>query len=605
MGRPSRTSARRNASGGIASFASGPLLGVFHANAAPGRTGISGEVISTDRRLRTPWRVPAGVTGGAKPGELVRVELLSGRRAHFPPVRISERLGPFDGAPSLNRIAILSLDIPEEFSAAALVEAGRAGEVEAAGREDLRSLPLVTIDGEDAKDFDDAVFAEPVGHGFRIIVAIADVAHYVPVGSTLDLEARERGNSVYLPGRVLPMLPAALSEGWCSLRPGADRGVLFAEILIDSEGRKRRHRFSRGLMRSAARLTYEEVERAIRNKHERGLPPGTLSNLRAAWQALARERARRGSLEIDLPEHKIRLDDAGRVKAVVAEQRWESHRLVEDFMILANVAAAEEMLVRNLPGLYRVHAPPPQEKLAGLRGFLRELGTRLPEGQPVRAADLTRALAPLAGSPAAAIAAERVLQSLPEAQYSAANSGHFGLALGAYAHFTSPIRRYADLLVHRALISTTDRREAMANRDASPSLAMLATHLGIAERRAVQAERSVLSRAQAALQVARIGTIEDARISGMTHSAVFVRLADSGAEGIVPLSTLSRSPWHYDRETASLSNAQSGQHLMLGQNISVRLITACPVSGRLVFNLLPGAGMVSTSVRHGRQRRSR
>ncbi|MGH7066678.1 MAG: ribonuclease R family protein [Acetobacteraceae bacterium] len=605
MGRPSRTGARRNSSGGLPSFASGPLLGVFHANAAPERTGISGEVISADRRLCTPWRVPTGVTGGARPGELVRVELLPGRRTRFRPVRVSERFGLFDGAPSLHRIAILSLELPEEFSTAALAEAGRAGQVEAAGREDFRSLPLVTIDGEDARDFDDAVFAEPDGQGFRIIVAIADVAHYVPAGSTLDLEAMERGNSVYLPGRVLPMLPPALSEGWCSLRSGAERGVLFAEILIDSEGRKRHHRFGRGLMRSAARLTYEEVERAIRNKHELGLPPGTLLNLRAASQALARERARRGSLEIDIPEHKVLLDDAGRVKAVVAEERWESHRLVEDFMILANVAAAEEMLVRDLPGLYRVHAHPPTEKLAGLRGFLCALGARLPAGEPVRAADLTRALAPLAGSPRAAIAAERVLQSLPEAQYSAENSGHFGLALRAYAHFTSPIRRYADLLVQRALISTRERRKAAANRDTPRSLAMLAIHLGITERRAVQAERSVLSRAQAALQVARIGTIEDARISGMTRSAVFVRLTESGADGIVPVSTLVRGPWHYDRETGSLSNVQSGQHLMLGQNISVRLVTACPVSGRLVFNLRPGAGMRPTNARHGGQRLSR
>ncbi|MGH7103170.1 MAG: ribonuclease R family protein [Acetobacteraceae bacterium] len=590
MRRFARNGARRNASARIEPTPSGPLLGVFRANSAPGRPATEGEVVSADRRLRTPWRVPAGVTGGAKPGELVRVELLSGRSTRFRPARVSERLGPFDGARSLNRIAILSLELPEEFSPAALAEAARAGPVEASGREDLRALPLVTIDGEDAKDFDDAVFAEPEGQGYRIIVAIADVAHYVPTGSALDLEAKERGNSVYLPGRVLPMLPPALSEGWCSLRPGTERGVVFAEISIDAEGRKRHHRFGRGLMQSAARLTYEEFERAAREPDGYRLPHGTLGNLRAAWQALARERARRGPLEIDLPERKVLLDGAGQVKAVIAEERWESHRLIEDFMILANVAAAEDMQARQLPGLYRVHARPSEEKLAALREFLRELGVRLPEGEPRSAAGLTRAIAPLAGSPSAAIAAERLLQSLPEAQYSAGNGGHFGLALWAYAHFTSPIRRYADLVVHRALVSTLDRGKAGAERDVSSALGVLAIHLGITERRAVQAERSVLSRAQAALQVSRIGCTEEARISGMTRALIFVRLAASGADGVVPVSSLSWDAWHYDRKTGSLSGARSGKPLVLGERVRVRLVAACPVSGRLVFNLLPGTG---------------
>ncbi|MGH7081311.1 MAG: ribonuclease R family protein [Acetobacteraceae bacterium] len=605
MRRSARNGARRNASATIEPTPSGPLLGVFRANSAPGRPATEGEVISADRRLRTPWRVPAGVTGGARPGELVRVELLSGRSTRFRPARVSERLGPFDGAHALNRIAILSLDLPEEFSPAALAEAARAGPVVAYGREDLRALPLVTIDGEDAKDFDDAVFAEPDGQGFRIIVAIADVAHYVQVGSALDLEAKERGNSVYLPGRVLPMLPPALSEGWCSLRPGAECAVVFAEVFIDAEGRKRRHRFGRGVMRSAARLTYEEVERAIREQDGRGLPEGTLGNLRAAWQALARERARRGPLEIDLPERKVLLDGAGQVKAVIAEERWESHRLIEDFMILANVAAAEEMLARHLPGLYRVHARPSEEKLVALRGFLRELGVRLPEDEPRSAAELTRALSPLAGSPSAAIAAERLLQSLPEAHYSAENGGHFGLALGAYAHFTSPIRRYADLVVHRVLVSTLDRGKARADRDVPSALGVLAIHLGITERRAVQAERSVLSRAQAALQVARIGSIEEARISGMTRALIFVRLAASGADGVVPVSTLPRDAWHYDRKTESLSGARSGQRLAFGEKVRVRLVAACPVSGRLLFNLLPRAGVAPAIGRDGGQRLSR
>ncbi len=585
--------------------ASGPLLGVFRAGNSGGRRGEAGEIVAADRRIRGTLPVPAGAAGGAEAGELVLVEPLSRRGFGSRAVRITERLGPFDGVHSLHQIVVRSLEIPEEFPADAVAEAARAGAVEGAGRDDLRALPLVTIDGENAKDFDDAVFATPEGQGFRIVVAIADVAHYVHPGSALDRAALERGNSVYLPGRVLPMLPEALSEEWCSLRPGAERGVLFTEIRIDAEGRKRGHRFGRGLIQSAARLTYGEVQRAAEHGNELGLPRGTLGNLYAAWGALKRERARRGPLEIELPERTVQCDEAGRVIGVVREVRLPSHRLVEDFMILANVAAAEEMLARNLPGLYRVHARPAAEKIASLRDFLGEFGQRLPPGIAIRPADLTAALAALAGSAGAEVAAEKVLQSLPEAVYAAENGGHFGLALPAYAHFTSPIRRYADLLVHRALASSLPPGNGALPGERHRSLGEVALHLRLTERRAVEAERGVLARAEASLQAGRIGSIGEGRISGVTRSLIFVKMEDGGSDSVIPVSTLPRDSWHYDKERASLSGARSGQRLQPGERVRVRLVAACPVSGRMVSRLEKGPVGARRDDRTGRQRRSR
>jgi len=570
------------------------VLGVYRPASLRQGRGEAGHILPADRRVREPWRVPAGASGGAEAGEIVRAELLPGPQRGARRARVTERLGRFDGVSSFARIAIGNLGIPEAFPAEALAEAASAHAVGPEGREDLRALPLVTIDGADARDFDDAVFAAPSGGGFRIIVAIADVAHYVRPGSALDAAARERGNSVYFPGRVVPMLPPALSEHWCSLAPHAERGVVFVEIEIDANGEKRRHRFGRGLMRSAARLTYEAVQRAAESGEElglsAGLPPGTLANLYAAWRALSSARRARGPLDLELPERRVVLDTAGELAAVVSTPRLDSHRLIEDFMILANVAAAEEILRRDLPGLFRAHAEPVPEKIASLAAFLRELGLRLPARGRIAPRDLTAALAPLAGTEAACIAAERTLQSLPQAGYSPENGGHFGLALAAYAHFTSPIRRYADLVVHRALIGGLglgaggSTRESAKDTDTA-SLAVLARDLGTAERRAVEAERAVLARAQAALLAKRIGGIEEARVSGVTRSLLFVTLIASGAEGIVPVSTLPADSWRFEEATTSLRAVRSGRRLGLGERLSVRLAEADPVSGRIVMRV--------------------
>ncbi|HWA81747.1 MAG TPA: VacB/RNase II family 3'-5' exoribonuclease, partial [Acetobacteraceae bacterium] len=588
------------------------VLGVYRPAPLRQGRGEAGHILPVDRRVREPWRVPAGAAGGAEAGEIVRAELLPGPQHGARRARVTERLGRFDGVESFTRIAISSLGIPEEFSAEALREAAAARAVGPEGREDLRALPLVTIDGADARDFDDAVFAAPAGEGFRIIVAIADVAHYVRRGSALDAAARQRGNSVYFPGRVVPMLPPALSEHWCSLAPHAERGVVFAEIEIAANGEKRRHRFGRGLMRSAARLTYEAVQRAAERGEDLGLPAGTLANLYAAWRALSSARRTRGPLDLDLPERRVVLDAAGALAAVASTPRLESHRLIEDFMILAKVAAAEEILRGDLPGLFRAHPEPAPDKIASLAAFLRELGLRLPARERITPRDLTATLAPLAGTEAAGIAAERTLQSLPQAGYSPENAGHFGLALAAYAHFTSPIRRYADLVVHRALIGGLGlgaggnaKGDAGKNEDTAASLAALARDLGTAERRAVEAERAVLARAQAALLARRIGGIEEARISGVTRSLLFVTLIATGAEGIVPVSTLPADSWRFEEATTSLRAVRSGRRLGLGERLSVRLAEADPVSGRIVMRVASLPAGPSRPARGGGRNRLR
>ena len=414
-----------------------------------------GRIIPTDRRAKAEWLVPRGHDGGAAEGEIVLGEPLPHHGLGLKPARIIERLGAMGDARSISLIAIHTHDIPEAFPAAAAQEAEAAEAVPLGQRTDLRDVPLVTIDGEDARDFDDAVFAEPDAGGFRLIVAIADVAHYVRPGSPLDHAARTRGNSVYFPDRVVPMLPEALSNGWCSLRPDEDRGCLYAELHIDAQGRKTTHRFGRGLMRSVARLTYESVQQS----HDRG--DARFDHLYRAYEALRAARTARGTLDLDLPERRVVLDDNGAVSSVAPRPRLDSHRLIEEFMVLANVAAAEELERRHQPVMYRIHAPPSDDKLASLRDFLHGFGISLPPGDQVHPRDLDRILRRVAGTPEALLVNEVMLRSQSQAEYSPDNIGHFGLALPRYAHFTSPIRRYADLLVHRALIAACDLETAV------------------------------------------------------------------------------------------------------------------------------------------------
>ncbi len=551
-----------------------------------GRAPGGGRIIPTDRRAKAEWVVPPGEDGGAEANEIVLAEPLPHHKLGLKPARIIERLGTMGDARSVSLIAIHTHDIPQEFPADALAEADHARPTPLGSRTDLRDIPLITIDGEDARDFDDAVYAErdpDNDRGFRLLVAIADVAHYVHPESALDHAARTRGNSVYFPDRVVPMLPEALSNGWCSLRPDEDRGCLFVELRIDAGGRKTSHRFGRGLMRSVARLTYEQVQRA----HD--ADDAQHAHLYAAFRALLAARIARGTLDLDLPERKVVLDDKGRVTAVTPRPRLDSHRLIEEFMVLANVAAAEELERLHQPAMYRNHAPPSDDKLASLRDFLHGLGISLPAGDQVHPRDLDRVLRRVAGTPGALLVNEVMLRSQSQAEYSPDNIGHFGLALPRYAHFTSPIRRYADLLVHRALIRGLKLGDGALADDEAKHFPDTALHITATERRAQLAERDAIDRYLAAYMADKVGANFAARISGVTRFGLFVTVPESGASGIVPVRSLPDDFWQHDERQQTLTGRRSRLAFRLAQEVEVRLAEASPVTGGLVFNILQAA----------------
>ena len=558
----------------------GRILGIFQG-------GREGRIEPVDRRVKSAWMVPPGEAGGAAAGDIVLAEPLPRHeRGYGPgPARVIERLGRMGDASAISMISIATHAIPHVFPDAALAAAGRARAAPLGGREDLRGVALLTIDGADARDFDDAVSAEPDGDGWRLIVAIADVAHYVRPGTALDRVARERGNSTYFPDRVVPMLPKALSNGWCSLRPDEDRGALFVEIRIDPKGEKRGHRFGRALMRSAARLTYEQAQEATDRGETLGLPLGPLY---AAFRALLAARERRGTLDLDLPERLIALDAAGKVASVKARPRLDSHRLIEEFMIAANVAAAEELERHHAPCVYRVHAPPSLEKLETLRSFLHGLGVSLPPGAAVHPRDFDRVLRAVAGTEQAPLVNEVMLRSQSQAAYAADNIGHFGLALARYAHFTSPIRRYADLLVHRSLIRALKLGSGGLTTEEAAGLEEAAEHVTATERRSIAAERDATDRYLAAFMEDRVGTIFAARISGVTRFGIFVTVQENGASGIVLRSSLPDDLWwHHEREQ-TLTGRRTRLVFRLGQQVEARLAEAAPITGGLVFHIMQG-----------------
>jgi ribonuclease R len=567
----------------LAAAERGFILGVIRPAAWHPERRAGKLIVPIDRRLREEWRVVSEDESEVTEGDVVRAEPLPSPPGLLPLARIRERLGREGDGRLASLLSLLEAEIPVAFPEAALAEADRLGPAPLAGREDLRDLPLVTIDGPDARDFDDAVFAERLGgEEFRLIVAIADVAHYVPPGSALDRAARERGTSVYFPDRVVPMLPEALSAHWCSLKPGEERPCLFVEMRIDAKGRKRHHRFGRGLMKSRARLTYEEVEAdAVDGR----LAP-LLADLRAAHAALATARLERGALDIDLPEYEVRLEEDGTVRALTPRPRLTSHRLIEEFMIAANVAAAEE-LERRGGGLFRIHDAPAEDKLIPLRATLERLGLALPARHRLTARDFAALLARAAERPEFPLLQELILRAQAHAAYAPDNIGHFGLALPRYAHFTSPIRRYADLVVHRALIAGLGLPGEGGHIESPSALEALGLSLSALERRAESAERRAKDRYMAAYLASRLGEEFDARISGVTRGAVFVSLEGLGASGLLPLSALPPDRWVFDPRTQSLSGQRSGAHLELMTPLRVRLIEANPLNGDLLFHPAP------------------
>ncbi len=552
------------------------VLGVY----ALGADG-HGRLRPTDRRQKSDFAVADAA--GARPGDLVLAEILPAGRPHtLRPARIIECLGSMDDPRSISLMAIAAADIPDVFSAESLSLAAAAGPAPIDGRVDLRDIPLITIDGEDARDFDDAVWAEAIdGGGWHLIVAIADVAWYVRPGDALDKEAFRRGNSVYFPDRVVPMLPEALSNGWCSLKPAEDRPCLAVHIWIDGAGNKSRHQFVRAMIRSAARLTYDQVQAAIDGDDAEPAGPlrdSVLKPLYGAWKALFAERERRGVLDLDLPERKVVIGDDGRVERVVPRPRHDSHKLIEDFMIAANVAAAEQIEARRAPCMYRVHDLPSSEKLEGLRDFVSTLGLSLAKGQVLRAAAFNGILAAVKDTPQSHLVSEVVLRSQAQAAYSPENIGHFGLGLARYAHFTSPIRRYADLLVHRALVGELPG-------DAIARFAEIGEHISATERRAAQAERDALDRFTARFLADRVGATFSSRIRGVTRFGLFVTLDETGADGLIPVSSLPGDYYEHDSRNHCLVGQRTRTTFTLGDSVVVELVEANAVTGGLVFRL--------------------
>jgi ribonuclease R len=558
----------------------------------------SGRALPVEKRAAgRDFLVPAGMAGEAKDGDLVAIELLREGRFGAPTARVVESLGSVRSERAISLIALVTHHIPHVFSPAALKEAEAARPVRLAPpREDWRDLPLVTIDPPDAKDHDDAVHAAPDSDpanagGFIVTVAIADVAGYVTPGSTLDREALERGNSVYFPDRVVPMLPERISNDLCSLRPLVDRPALAVRMILSDDGRKRSHTFHRIMMRSAARLSYEQAQAAIDGPPDETTAPlleTVLKPLYAAHAVLRIERGRRDPLDLDLPERKLTIDKEGRLAGVRWPERLEAHRLIEEFMILANVAAAETLEAAHSPLLYRAHDAPSVEKLNDLVEFLSTIGVKLAKGDRVRPSHFNGVLDRVRGQAVEALVNEVVLRAQAQAEYSHENYGHFGLNLRRYAHFTSPIRRYADLIVHRALIRALNLGDDGLNDMRGGELAQIAEHISAAERRAMAAERETVDRLVAAHLVDRVGAVFEARIAGVTRVGLFVKLSETGADGFVPVATLGDDYFRYEEATRSLVGSRTRKAYRLGDEVQARLVEAAPFAGALRFEIVSG-----------------
>ncbi len=554
-----------------------------------------GVVIPADRRQRDPIPVDEANRNGATDGELVLISL-DGDPSRLGPrqARIVDRLGDPDDPRSISLVAIASAGLPTVFPQTAQDEAEAAGPCPLGNRTDLRAVPLVTIDGADARDFDDAVWSEADkspdnADGWRILVAIADVTHYVRSDSALDREAYRRGNSCYFPDRVVPMLPEALSNGLCSLKPGEDRACVAVEMTVDRDGNPLRHRFLRGLMRSAARLTYEQVQAARDGAPDALTAPlmeTVIGPLYGAFGALVRAREARGTLDLDIAETKIELDDDGRVSGIGSRMRLDSHRLIEEFMIAANVAAAATLLDHQAPSLYRVHAEPDKAKVEALREVLEPLGYSLAKGAVLKPRLFTRILERAAGRPEAPMISELILRSQAQAVYSPENIGHFGLALPRYTHFTSPIRRYSDLLVHRALIRLLKLGTDGATDAELLRLEETGRHVSYTERRAIAAERDAVDRFTASFLASRVGSTASGRIVGVTRFGLFVRLDEIGADGLVPVSTLPDDRYIHDGQAHALVGERWQRRFRLGAEVRVTIAEADALSGSTVFRLI-------------------
>src|SRR3954470_17289276 len=560
--------------------------------------------------------LPISEIGAAEPGDLVLAEKV-GR-----PPRLSARVSQVLGDPfaprSFSLIAIHKHGIPHEFPAHVLEEAERVAGQALGQREDLTQIPIVAIDPADARDHDDAVWAaadeDPANAGgWKAIVAIADVSFYVRPGSALDKEARKRGNSVYFPDRVVPMLPETLSAEICSLKESEDRAALACHLQVTKDGQLKSWRFARARVRIVANIAYEDAQAAIdaTRGQERievaspvcsmpeieaeppPVPPAlvesTLKPLWACWRALYKAREKRGPLELDLPERQVMLDEKGRITSVAPRERLDAHKLIEDYMIAANVAAAKALEAKKAPVMYRDHEPPGREKLVALKDYLETFGIEFALGQVVRPATFNHILDRVGEADFRPQVMEQVLRTQTQAYYAPRNEGHFGLALGSYAHFTSPIRRYADLIVHRALARAYGLGEGGLSDQEAEAMEVTGELISQLERRAMEAERETLDRYVAAYLSERVGDLVDCRITGVQPFGFFATVEGLGGDGLVPVSTLGSEYFRYEEASQNLVGEESGERFSPGQRLKLRLVEANPVSGGLRFEL-PGAG---------------
>jgi len=543
--------------------------------------------------------------GAAAPGDLVLCEV-TGR-----PPRTTARVAMVLGDPfapkSFSLIAIHKYDIPHVFSDGTEADAQTmsALPLHEDKREDLRHLPIIAIDPVDARDFDDAVWAAPDDDpanegGYKAIVAIADVSYYVRPGSALDREARKRGNSVYFPDLVVPMLPHALSSNKCSLKAGEDRAAMACHMVFDKQGKMKSWRFARAIIRVVANIPYEDAQAAIDGGKSHEMTEVALKPLWACWKLLKKARDARHPLELDLPERRVVLDDAGKIVSVAVRERLDAHMLIEDYMIAANVAAAKALESRKAPVMYRVHEPPSREKLVALKEYLATYDISFALGQVITPSTFNRLIEKLKDHEARPIIMEQILRSQTQAYYSPQNAGHFGLSLGSYAHFTSPIRRYSDLLVHRSLVGAFGLNMPAPKDSSIPSrtdlseedfkhMAKVGELISQHERRAMMAERETVDRYVAAYLAEHVGQVMQTRITGVQSFGFFATVDGLGGDGLVPVSTLGTEYFRYDETHRALEGEQSGDRYHVGQKIELRLVEADPVGGSLRFELPEGA----------------
>ncbi len=575
--------------------------------------------------------------GGASPGDLVLAEK-TGRPPRIT-VRVTQILGDPFAPRSFSLIAIHKLGIPDVFAPEAIAEAADvARQPLGEGREDLRHLPIVAIDPEDARDHDDAVWATPDDDpknegGWKAIVAIADVSFYVRPGSEIDREARRRGNSVYFPDRVVPMLPELLSADVCSLKEGEDRAALVCHLTIGKNGALKDWRFTRAVVRIAANIAYEAAQAMIDaaspvllagdgalssplplaggvgggpdldagadgqviptpdpSRKREGELLSALLPLWACWRALAAARARREPLDLDLPERRVVLDEKGRIMSVAPRERLDAHKLIEEYMIAANVAAAKALENKTAPVMYRVHEPPAREKLVALKDYLKTFGVEFALGQVVKPATFNHVLARIGESDFKPQVMEQVLRTQTQAYYAPANAGHFGLSLGSYAHFTSPIRRYADLVVHRSLVAACKLGPGGLTEAEAASMDKIGESISMLERRAMEAERDTIDRYVAAFLSERVGEVVEARITGVQNFGFFATVEGIGGDGLMPVRDIGREYFRYDETSKALVGEETGETYSSGMRLKLRLAEANPVSGALRFEMADGKG---------------